>query len=136
MIRTYSEAIRIPNFLDRFHYLQLHGEVGMDTFGFDRWLNQKFYHDAVWKKARQEVIIRDDACDLGDPARPIFSGLLVHHINPIVKDDVINRDPKLFDMENLICVSPITHRAIHYGDERGLAQEPVTRYKNDTCPWK
>ena len=135
-IRTYNEAIQISNFADRFYYLQLFGEVGIDTFGYDRWLNQMFYHDAAWKKARQEVIIRDGGCDLADRDRPIYKGLIVHHINPIDRDDVINRDSKLFDLNNLICVSPITHRAIHYGDERALVQEPKVRHKNDTCPWK
>lgn len=135
MIRTYNEVIRISDFVDRFHYLQLFGQVGIDTFGYDRYLNQMFYHDAAWKKARNEAIVRDRGCDLADQNRPIYRGLIVHHINPIDRDDVINRDPKLFDLNNLICVSPITHRAIHYGDDSQLIKEPGVRYKGDTCLW-
>lgn len=136
MIRTYSEAIQISDFLDRFHYLQLHGEVGRDTFGFDRWLNQRFYHDPSWRKVRNECIIRDEGCDLAHADRPIYKNLIVHHIDPITKDDVVNRDPKLFDLNNLICVSSITHRALHYGDEKSIMFEPIVRAKNDMCPWR
>lgn len=136
MIRTYSEAMRIGNFVDRFHYLKLFGNVGVDTFGYDRWLNQMFYHDEAWRKVRREVIVRDGGCDLADQNRPIYKGLIVHHINPIDREDVIERRSNLFDLDNLICVSPITHRALHYGDERALVSEPKNRYANDTCPWK
>lgn len=135
MIRTYNEVIRISDFVDRFHYLQLFGQVGIDTFGYDRYLNQMFYHDAAWKKARNEVIVRDGGCDLADQNRPIYRGLIVHHINPIDKDDVINRDPKLFDLNNLICVSPVTHRAIHYGSDKALIGTLPVRCAGDTKMW-
>lgn len=136
MIRTYSEAIRINDFKERYKYLQLFGEVGVDTFGYDRYLNQMFYHDSAWRAIRDKVIVRDNGCDLADENRPIFSGLIVHHINPITKQDVLDRSPRLFDLDNLICVSPITHRAIHYGDERSIISEPTIRRPNDTCPWR
>ena len=135
MIRTYNEAIRISDFIDRFHYLQLFGKVGIDTFGYDRYLNQMFYHDAAWKKARNEAIVRDCGCDLADQNRPILRGLIVHHINPIDRNDVINRDPKLFDLNNLICVSPITHRAIHYGSDKALIGTSKVRFAGDTKMW-
>lgn len=135
MIRTYNEAIQISNFVDRFHYLQLFGQVGIDTFGYDRYLNQMFYHDSDWKKVRNEAIIRDGGCDLADQNRPILRGLIVHHINPIDRDDVINRDPKLFDLNNLICVSPITHRAIHYGSDKALIGASKARCAGDTKLW-
>lgn len=135
MIRTYNEAIQISNFVDRFHYLQLFGQVGIDTFGYDRYLNQMFYHDSDWKKVRNEAIIRDGGCDLADQNRPILRGLIVHHINPIDRDDVINRDPKLFDLNNLICVSPITHRAIHYGNDKALIGASKARCAGDTKLW-
>lgn len=136
MIRTYSEAIRINDFKERYKYLQLFGEVGVDTFGYDRYLNQMFYHDPAWRDIRNKVIVRDNGCDLAYENRPIFSGLIVHHINPITKQDVLDRSSKLFDLDNLICVSPITHRAIHYGDERSIISEPAVRRPNDTCPWR
>lgn len=135
MIRTYNEAIQISNFVDRFHYLQLFGQVGIDTFGYDRYLNQMFYHDSDWKKVRNEAIIRDGGCDLADQNRPVLRGLIVHHINPIDRDDVINRDPKLFDLNNLICVSPITHRAIHYGSDKALIDTSKARCAGDTKMW-
>lgn len=136
MNRTYSELIEIPTFIERYRYLRLGGKVGEDTFGFDRYLNQIFYKDHKWRSVRDEVIIRDNGCDLGIPDREIHSRILVHHINPITKEDIINRDPKLFDPENLICTVKNTHDAIHYGDEGLLILEPIERSQNDTCPWR
>lgn len=136
MNRTYSELIEIPTFIERYRYLRLGGKVGKDTFGFDRYLNQILYKNSRWLYARDKVIIRDNGCDLGIPDREIHSRIFVHHINPITKEDIINRDPKLFDMENLICTAKNTHDAIHYGDEGLLILEPIERSQNDTCPWR
>ena len=136
MNRYYSELITLPTFIERFRYLKLDGSVGMDTFGHDRWLNQVLYRSAEWKRFRNGIIVRDNGCDLGDPDRPIFGKILIHHINPLTIEDVLNRSPKIFDEENVICTQLITHNAIHYGDESILYQEPITRKPNDTCPWK
>lgn len=139
-MKSYRELILLPTFEERFRYLQMHGAIGKDTFGFDRYLNQVFYKDPEWKRVRNDVIIRDDGCDLGikdkQRKRPIYGLIFVHHIEPIAKDDILNRSPKLFDLDNLICCSKNTHDAIHFGDETLLILEPVERRPNDTCPWK
>lgn len=136
MNKCYSELITIPTFIERYRYLRLGGKVGEDTFGFDRYLNQIFYKDPEWLRTRDLVIIRDGGCDLAMPDREILSRILVHHINPITKEDIINRDRKLFDLENLISTVKNTHDAIHYGDENLLIIEPIERSQNDTCPWR
>lgn len=136
MVRTYSELIKIPTFLERFKYLKLNGRVGIDTFGFDRYLNQTFYRSYEWKRLRNDIIVRDMGCDLGLEGYDIFDKILVHHMNPIGPDDIIHRSDYLLDPEFLICTSKLTHDAIHYGDEQILYQEPVTRTPGDTCPWR
>lgn len=136
MNKCYSELITIPTFIERYRYLRLGGKIGEDTFGFDRYLNQIFYKDPEWLRTRDLVIIRDGGCDLAMPDREILSRILVHHINPITKEDIINRDPKLFDLDNLISTVKNTHDAIHYGDENLLIIEPIERSQNDTCPWR
>ena len=136
MIRTYSELIRIPTFEQRFEYLKLRGQIGNETFGPERYLNQQLYSSKVWRSVRQKVIIRDNAFDLGVEDYEIFDKVIIHHMNPITIDDVINRDPKIFNPEFLICVSDTTHRAIHYGDRRLLPKVTLSRQPNDTTPWK
>lgn len=135
-IRCYSELITLPTFVERFRYLKLDGKVGLDTFGHDRWLNQVLYRSPEWKRFRNRIIVRDSGCDLGCEDRPIFGKILIHHINPLTIEDVLNRDPKIFDEENVISTQLITHNAIHYGDESILYTEPIERSPNDTCPWK
>lgn len=135
-IRTYSEMLTFPTLEERFKYLQLKGSVGKDTFGYDRYLNQILYHSDEWKRFRNEIIIRDDGCDLACEGHEIYKRILVHHINPITVDDVVNRNPKVFDPENVVCVSHMTHNAIHYGDENLLMTTPIERSQNDTCPWR
>ena len=136
MIKCYSELIQIDNYYDRFEYLKLGGKVGFETFGFDRWINQIFYRSPEWKQFRNKIIIRDNACDMGVIGYDIIERLIVHHINPITKEDIVNRSPKLFDPENTICVADMTHKAIHYGDAKLLPQPIIIRTRNDTCPWK
>jgi hypothetical protein len=136
MNRTYSELIKLPTFLDRFRYLQLGGQVGVETFGYDRYLNQMLYRTTEWKRFRNEIIIRDNGCDLACEGYEIVGKILVHHINPISVEDVLLRDPKVFDPENVISTTLNTHNAIHYGDESLLITEPIERKPNDTCPWK
>ena len=135
-MKKYSELILIPTFEERYRYLKMNGEVGVDTFGFERWLNQMFYRDPVWKRIREKVIIRDNACDLGISDRVIGGQVYVHHLNPITREDIVDRNPILLDLENLICCSLTTHNAIHYGDETLLMLPPKERTANDTCPWK
>lgn len=135
-IKTYSELITIPSFIERFRYLRLGGLIGEETFGYDRYLNQTFYSSYEWKAFRRRIIIRDMGCDLGAEGREISGLIMIHHINPIEVDDIVRRSELLLDPENVICTSPLTHRAIHYGDESLLLTEPTIRRKNDTCPWR
>lgn len=134
--RTYSELVKLNTFEDRFNYLKLDGKVGKDTFGYDRVLNQLLYSSPKWKRARDKVIIRDNGCDLGIEGRDIFGKVMVHHMNPITVDDILNEESCVFDPEYLICVSHLTHNAIHYSDDNILVKDPIVRHKNDTCPWK
>ena len=136
MIKTYSELIIIPDFLERYQYLRIGGRVGADTFGYDRYLNQILYHSDEWKRFRRDIIIRDNGCDLACDGYDVHQRILVHHINPITVEDVLRRDPKIFDPDNVITTSHNTHQAIHYGDEGLLIRAPTERTKNDTCPWK
>lgn len=136
-IKTYSELITLPTFEERYKYLRLDGEVGKETFGFDRWLNQVFYNSKEWKTFRRDMIVRDMGCDLGIRDREIVGSIMIHHINPISLDDIINRRIEiLMNPDNSICTSLATHNAIHYGDENLLVKEPIERRKNDTCPWR
>lgn len=135
-IKCYSELIALPTFEERYRYLRLGGRVGEETFGFDRWINQKFYKDPEWLSARDYAIIRDNGCDLGIEGREIHGKILVHHMNPITKEDILYRTKILLDPEYLICTIKNTHDAIHYGDESLLIKDPIVRTKNDTCPWR
>ena len=136
MIRTYSELMTLPTFLDRFEYLRLNGKVGEETFGYYRYLNQVFYRSAEWKKIRNLVIVRDNGCDLGLSGYDIHGKVYIHHMNPITVDDIRNRREFLLNPDYLICVSHMTHEAITYGDKSLLLLEPIERTKNDTCPWR
>ena len=135
-IKTYSELITIPTFLERYRYLKIGGRIGEETFGYDRYLNQTLYRSPEWKRFRRDMILRDNGLDLACDGYEIYEKILVHHINPITPRDVIRRDLKIFDPENVVCVSLNTHNAIHYGDESLLMLDPIVRTKNDTCPWK
>lgn len=135
-IKTYSELIEIPTFLERYRYLRIGGAVGKETFGYDRYLNQILYKSDKWKRFRREIIVRDNGNDLACEGFQIFGKILIHHINPITVEDVLHRDPKIFDPENVIATTLNTHNAIHYGDESLLMIAPVERSKNDTCPWR
>lgn len=135
-IRRYSELIRIPTFEERYEYLKLSGNVGVDTFGFDRYMNQQFYKSKEWKDLRNYVIARDNGCDLGFEGMEIFGRILIHHMNPISQDDIKHSSDYLLNPEYLICVSHNTHNAIHYGSSDLLPKNPIERRKNDTCPWR
>lgn len=135
-LRTYSELILLPTFKERFEYLKLDGVVGEDTFGFDRYLNQQFYHSQEWKRIRDQVIVRDNGCDLGIDGYFIRGRIYIHHMNPISVQDIIHHSGYSISPEYLVCVSQDTHNAIHYGDASKLQREPIVRRPNDTCPWK
>lgn len=135
--RCYSELITLPTYIERFNYLKLGGRVGADTFGFDRYLNQRWYQrNSKWKSSRDEVIIRDNGCDLGVEGYEIQGKIIVHHMNPITMEDIIKDRDWLYDPEFLISTVHNTHNAIHYGDERLLTLGPTVRTPNDMCPWK
>ena len=142
MSKSYSELIKLDTFEDRFDYLSLDGIIGKETFGFDRWVNQRFYTSKEWKKVRDFVITRDGGCDLAIPDRKLYYGsarakIIVHHINPISLDDIENSTSYLLDPENLITTSELTHDAIHFGNKDILVSSIlVVRQKNDTCPWR
>lgn len=135
--RRYSELIQLPTIQERYEYLRLSDRVGSTTFGYDRVFNQHFYASDIWKKARREVIMRDNACDLGVDGFEIDNHITIHHMNPITREDIKNEDwEKLVDPEFLICASYMTHKAIHYGDASLLPQLPIERKPGDTCPWR
>lgn len=135
-IKTYSELITLPTFEERYQYLKLDGVVGRETFGFDRYLNQMLYRSRKWKSRRDYVIIRDNGCDLGVPGREIYGRILIHHMNPITVEDIVNETDFLMDPEFLITTIHNTHNAIHYGDASLLVTAPIERTKYDTCPWR
>ena len=136
MNRCYSELIQLPTFKERYEYLRLGGLVGQDTFGFDRYLNQKFYRSPEWKHVRRDVIIRDEGRDLAMEGYELGNNIFVHHMNPISVQDLENVSDWVFNPEFLVCVSKQTHDAIHFGDASLLPKLPVERTPNDMCPWK
>lgn len=135
-IKSYSEMCSFSTFIERFNYLKLNGKVGIETFGFDRYLNQVLYCSQEWKRFRRQVIIRDNGCVFGLDGYNINGRLIVHHINPITLEQIEQRDPMIFSMENVVCVTHNVHEAIHYGDESLIPTDPIIRKPNDTCLWK
>lgn len=134
-IRCYHDLRRLETFEERFEYLQLKGVAGESTFGFDRWINQQFYTSQEWRRLRHDVIIRDNGCDLGILGREIHSDLLIHHMNPVTKDQLMNRADETLDIEFLVCTTKVTHNAIHYGTSNSLRSLPVDRRSGDTRLW-
>lgn len=135
-MRTYSELSKINSYEERFEYLKLNGFVGVETFGFDRYINQRFYKSLEWKRIRDKVIIRDNGCDLGIEGYEIHGRILIHHMNPVTPDELRSNLDLLLNPEYLICVAHNTHNAIHYGDSDLLITAPVERTAFDTCPWR
>lgn len=136
-MRSYKELQKLKTFEERYEYLRLDGIVGAQTFGYERYLNQMLYRSQRWRRARNDVIIRDDGCDLGIDDRKILDRILVHHMNPITLEDIENENPDIFNVDYLICTSRDTHNAIHYGDSSLLVPSHFQeRRKNDTCPWR
>lgn len=135
--RTYTELSKLKTFDERFKYLLLHGKIGIESFGYDRYLNQIFYKSPQWKKLRDQIILRDNGSDLGLMDYPILGRVMIHHLNPITVDDVLDGNPDVFNPEYLICVSHKTHNAIHYGiDDYIKEYKIVERRPNDTIPWR
>lgn len=136
VIKSYDALILLDTIEDRYNYLRIGGGVGRDTFGFDRYLNQGFYQSMEWKRVRDEVISRDNGCDLGLEGYEINGRILIHHMNPIQPDQIKFFDPDILDPDFLISCSHKTHNAIHYGDENLLPRRIVERRPNDTTPWR
>lgn len=134
-IRRYSELRRLETFEDRFDYLKIGGTVGHSTFGFDRYINQQFYTSNQWKRVRQQVILRDNGCDLGIPGYEIHGNLLVHHLNPMDSNDILHAEEWILDPDYLITTSHDTHNAIHYGNREFLKKPYVERKQGDTRLW-
>lgn len=135
-IRTYSELSQLKTFRERYEYLRLNGKVGEETFGFDRYLNQIFYKSDEWKAIRDFVIVRDNGCNLGVEGYDIHGKILIHHMNPILVEDILKRSDFLLNPDYLITTVLSTHNAIHYGDDSLLITLPIERTRNDTCPWR
>lgn len=135
-LRRYSELKRLKTFEERYEYLRIGGLIGESTFGFERYLNQQLYTSQRWRQLRNEIIIRDNGCDLGIEGRDIYDKIIIHHMNPLTRDQMQEPDESMFDPEYLICVSLNTHNAIHYGDASLLRKDYIPRRPNDTCPWK
>lgn len=136
MSRTYTELMSLPTYEERLEYLRLNGKVNEMTFGGNRYLNQRLYNSPEWKRARRNVILRDNGCDLGCPDRQIFGKVLIHHLEPITVEDLKNGAQRIFDPENLICVSAETHNDIHYGYKSPAPPVVIERTENDTAPWR
>ena len=137
MDKSYSELVKLKTLVERYEYLRTYSKIGEETFGGQRMLNQILYtSNPLWKSVRRKVIIRDNGFDLGLEGYSIVGKIIVHHINPLTKEQLLNFDPCIFDPENLISCSHDTHNAIHYGDKSLLPQDPIERKPNDTCPWR
>lgn len=136
-MKSYTELSNLHSIEERFEYLKCPGVVGEDTFGGHRYLNQRFYTSPEWKQFRNQIIIRDSGCDMGVPGQEINGKIIIHHINPITIEDIVNRNPRVLDPENAVCVSELTHKLIHYGevDNYKRATQYTLRTPNDTCPW-
>lgn len=135
-IKTYSELIKLPTFIERYEYLKLDGRVGVETFGFDRYMNQRFYHSDEWRSIRDYVIARDLGRDLAMDGYDIYDKIYIHHMNPITQMDIVSFNADMIDPEFLVCTTHNTHNAIHYGNASLLITGPIERRPNDTCPWK
>lgn len=135
-VRTYSELSKLSSFEERYRYLRLNGKLGEETFGIDRYLNQRFYRSREWKTIRDSVIVRDNGCDLGAEGHEIYGKVIIHHMNPLSIEDIIDATDYLMNPEYLITTTHETHNAIHYGDESLLFFIPAERTAFDTCPWK
>lgn len=136
MIRTYTELSKLKTFEERLEYLKLDNSVGWQTFGGHRWINQQFYNSPEWRRIRRKVILRDKACDLGLDGYELNSHIVIHHMNPLLLDDLVDRTDYLLNPEYLICCSHQTHNLIHYGNIKGTIKPIADRFPDDQCPWR
>lgn len=134
-IKTYSELLTFSSYEDRLKYLMLNSKIGIETFGFDRWINQSFYKSRDWLRVKEQIIIRDNGCDMGLEGFEIYDRIIVHHMNPLDSDDIRNVSDYLLNPNYLISVSLNTHNAIHYG-RTPFNPVMIERTMNDTCPWR
>lgn len=134
-LRTYSELVELETFEERFDYLKIGGEVGCATFGGNRWINQQFYTSREWRRLRHQAISRDEACDLGVEGYEIYGAIIVHHINPIDEEDILQGTEAALSLDNLICTTHRTHNAIHFGDESQIVRPHIPRSPGDTKLW-
>lgn len=132
---TYTELARLETFDERLDYLILRGSVGRDTFGFDRFLNQDFYKSKQWRDVRHHVIARDQGNDLGVEGYAIYDRILIHHMNPMTPDDIMDGNDDILNPEFLISTTHSTHNAIHYGNTDNLPRQHVERYPDDMILW-
>jgi hypothetical protein len=135
MVRSYRDLRRLLTFEDRFEYLALRGQVGAETFGWDRYLNQQFYRSVEWRHIRKQVIVRDLGCDLGVEGYEIHDAIYIHHLNPMTIEEIKQGDPRILDLDNLISTTHNTHNAIHYGDASLLPRRMIERRRGDTKLW-
>lgn len=133
--RSYSELSKLESYEDRYEYLKIGDKVGEETFGYDRYLNQTLYASPEWKNFRHKIIVRDNGNDMGVDGYPIGNKVYIHHLNPITKQDILERNPCLFDEENVVCVCKRTHDAIHFGSQELIKKNPVVRSPGDTKLW-
>ena len=134
-IRTYSELVELETFRQRFDYLAIRSQVGCETFGFDRWINQQFYTSSQWRRLRRDAIARDLGCDLGVEGHEIHDRVIVHHMNPLTQDDILHGSEHALSLEYLITTTHLTHNAIHYGDADLLPKTYSPRRPGDTKLW-
>lgn len=134
-IRKYSDLRLLETFEERFKYVALSGQVGAETFGFDRYMNQAFYTSREWRTLRNAIIVRDEGRDLGVKGHEIYGNMYIHHLNPMTPDDIKHGSPSILNPENLITTCHTTHNAIHYGDERQLLRPLIERSPGDTKLW-
>ena len=135
-MKNYQTLIRLDTFEERFNYLALDGIVGEDTFGTRRYLNQTFYSSSDWHHFRDQIIVRDMGCEMALEGHEIFESIVIHHINPLRIEDLLNGSANLMDPDNVVCVSDRLHRAIHYGSIQLVLPMYISRTPNDTCPWR
>ena len=136
-IKTYSELTKLTSFEERLNYLRLYGNIGYETFGHDRYINQMFYKSREWEHIRHEVIVRDSCCDMALPGFEIYGKVFIHHMNPLVINDIISSTENLLNPEYLITVSHSTHNLIHYGNDGSIKSSVIAERKPfDTCPWR
>lgn len=135
-MKTYEEAIRLGSLEERFEYLKLGGQVGYETFGCFRYINQRFYQSVEWRRFRNEIITRDKGCELALNGNEIYGRIIIHHINPLDRNTIAELGNDLFDYNNVICVSEKMHRALHYGTLESIPKNIQERMENDTCPWR